>query len=376
MCTSFDRGKLRPGFTDGTKQTLNLDQWLFGLLVIGFAKAIDHVFIQASKLKAHLGRCLVIQSRAEFHQHSCRPRDVVRSLGDLTALQMLARVIHTLNGALISQLNELQWTRGINLGVQKSVGVVSGHGSLQLPYRTKAPVLRCFPVIAVCMMVCGISLLTAQPPANAPVVKKESPAAKAAEPPVVAAPPTSADEMVVSVDKQRASIRLQVGDGGDADSFFTTPWSTARAIPLPLTCDPMPEVDIIPLVKDAAAAQDLSAILIRSVIRRESASLWCAVSDKGAVGLMQLMPDTATQFGVDPYDPKQNIQAGSKYLKQLMTRYKGDTSLALAAYNAGPTVVDAAGGIPAIPETAAYVAAILKDVASRAPALPVAPKPE
>ena len=226
------------------------------------------------------------------------------------------------------------------------------------------------------MMVCGISLLTAQPPANAPVVKKESPAAKAAEPPVVAAPPTSADEMVVSVDKQRASIRLQVGDGGDADSFFTTPWSTARAIPLPLTCDPMPEEDIVPLVKDAAAAQDLSAILIRSVIRRESASLWCAVSEKGAIGLMQLMPDTAKQFGVDPYDPKQNVQAGSKYLKQLMTRYKGDTSLALAAYNAGPTVVDAAGGIPAIPETAAYVAAILKDVASRAPALPVAPKPE
>jgi soluble lytic murein transglycosylase-like protein len=138
----------------------------------------------------------------------------------------------------------------------------------------------------------------------------------------------------------------------------------------------MPEEDIVPLVKDAAAAQNLSAILIRAVIRRESASLWCAVSDKGAVGLMQLMPDTATQFGVDPYDPKQNIQAGSKYLKQLMTRYKDDTSLALAAYNAGPGVVDAAGGIPKIAETAAYVAAILKDVASRAPALTVAPKPE
>jgi soluble lytic murein transglycosylase-like protein len=203
--------------------------------------------------------------------------------------------------------------------------------------------------------------MTAQSPATAPAANK---------------PATSAEEELVSVDKQRASIRLQVGEGGEADSFFTTPWSTPRAIPLPLTCDPMPEEDIVPLVKNAAAAQDLSAILIRSVIRRESASLWCAVSEKGAIGLMQLMPDTAKQFGVDPYDPKQNVQAGSKYLKQLMTRYKDDTSLALAAYNAGPTVVDAAGGIPKIPETAAYVAAILKDVASRVPALPVVPKPE
>jgi hypothetical protein len=189
--------------------------------------------------------------------------------------------------------------------------------------------------------------------------------------------------MQVSVDKQRASIHLQVGEGGEADSFFTTPWSTPREIPLPLTCDPMPEVDIVPLVKDAAAAQDLSAILIRSVIRRESASLWCAVSEKGAIGLMQLMPDTAQQFGVDPYDPKQNVQAGSKYLKQLMTRYKGDTSLALAAYNAGPTVVDAegGGGIPAIPETVAFVSAILKDVAAHSPPavpvlVPVVPRPE
>jgi Transglycosylase SLT domain len=180
----------------------------------------------------------------------------------------------------------------------------------------------------------------------------------------------------VSVDKQKASVRLQVGEGGEADPFFTTPWRTPRAIPLPLTCVPMAESDLIPLVKEASLDQDLRTELIRAVIRRESASLWCAVSDKGAVGLMQLMPDVAQQFGVDPYDARQNVQAGSKYLKQLMTRYKGDTKLALAAYNAGPVVVDAAGGVPSIPETTAFVGAILKDIESNAATVSAGPKPE
>jgi len=108
--------------------------------------------------------------------------------------------------------------------------------------------------------------------------------------------------------------------------------------------------------------------LVQAIVQQESGWQACAVSRKGAVGLMQLMPEVAQQFGVDPYDPKQNVQAGSKYLKQLITRYKGDTKLALAAYNAGPAVVDAAGGVPAIPETTAFVGAILKEIGSNAPA--------
>jgi len=204
---------------------------------------------------------------------------------------------------------------------------------------------------------------------NTPPAKKDS------QPPaVVERQKDSAEEMQSSIDKQKASIRLQAGEGGEADAFFTTPWSSPRAIPLPLTCVPMAESDLIPLVKAASLEQGLSTALIRAVIRRESASLWCAVSDKGAVGLMQLMPETSQQFGADPYDAKQNVQAGSKYLKQLLTRYKGDTKLALAAYNAGPAVVDAANGVPPIPETTAFVDAILKDVDSGA-ASPV-PKPE
>jgi soluble lytic murein transglycosylase-like protein len=75
-----------------------------------------------------------------------------------------------------------------------------------------------------------------------------------------------------------------------------------------------------------------------------------------------LLPEVAQQFGADPLDPKQNVQAGTKYLKQLMTRYKGDLRLALAAYNAGPQRVDADKKVPDIPETVAYVDAILKDL--------------
>ena len=210
-------------------------------------------------------------------------------------------------------------------------------------------------------------------------IQNPAPAPAQAMAPIAAMAPDAAEHsldsteaMQRSIDKQKISIRSQIGDGGEADPFFMTPWSTPREIPLPLTCVPMAESDVIPLVKEASVAQSLSTELIRAVIRRESASLWCAVSEKGAIGLMQLMPEVAQQFGVDPYDPKQNVQAGSKYLKQLMTRYKGDTKLALAAYNAGPVVVDAAGGVPAIPETTAFVAAILKEIESKTPA---APKP-
>jgi soluble lytic murein transglycosylase-like protein len=211
-------------------------------------------------------------------------------------------------------------------------------------------------------------ICAAEPQAkDAPAAAKQIVAPAAAEHPA-----DSTEAMQLSIDKQRTSVRSQIGDGGEADPFFTTPWAAPREIPLPLTCVPMAESDVIPLVKEASLAQNLSTDLIRAVIRRESASLWCAVSDKGAVGLMQLMPDVARQFGVDPYDPKQNVQAGTKYLKQLMTRYKGDTKLALAAYNAGPVVVDAAGGVPAIQETTAFVNAILKDIESK---IPAAPKP-
>ena len=178
---------------------------------------------------------------------------------------------------------------------------------------------------------------------------------------------SSVKSMQGSIDKQKAAVRLQAGEGQPAAAFFTTSWH--RSAPSPANeprgfpqCDPMPESDLASLVKETAFDEDLNPGVIRAVIRRESASYPCAVSPKGATGLMQLMPGTANQFGVDPLDAKQNVQAGARYLKQLLTRYKGDLKLALAAYNAGPAQVDAAGGIPKIPETTAYVDAILKEI--------------
>ena len=125
-------------------------------------------------------------------------------------------------------------------------------------------------------------------------------------------------------------------------------------------CEPLSYGQIGSLVKEAGAREGLTTDLLRAVIGQESSYLPCAVSSKGALGLMQLMPSTITQFGVrDPFDPKENIDAGAKLLKQLLVRYGGDLALALSAYNAGPLKVDSAGGIPALRETIDYVNQIL-----------------
>ena len=103
--------------------------------------------------------------------------------------------------------------------------------------------------------------------------------------------------------------------------------------------------------------------LVRAVVRKESAYNPCATSIKGAQGLMQLMPSVQAQFGVtDPYDPKQNISAGTRLLKQLLDTYGGDLPKALGAYNAGTTRVDQFGGVPPFPETMRYVTGILGDL--------------
>ncbi|MEA3284706.1 MAG: lytic transglycosylase domain-containing protein [Synergistota bacterium] len=99
--------------------------------------------------------------------------------------------------------------------------------------------------------------------------------------------------------------------------------------------------------------------LVHSVISVESAWRPDAVSPKGAVGLMQLMPGTAKMLGVDPDDPVQNIEGGVKYLSQLSEKYSGDLEKTLAAYNAGPGRVDSYGGIPPFRETENYVRKVL-----------------
>jgi hypothetical protein len=115
--------------------------------------------------------------------------------------------------------------------------------------------------------------------------------------------------------------------------------------------------------------------LALAMVEQESGGRPDAVSGKGARGLFQLMPETAKSLGVDPDDPIQNIQGGLKYLRQQLDTHKGDVSLALASYNAGPGAVQQAGGVPDFPETQAYVQKILARLqpGGAAPAGPRAP---
>jgi soluble lytic murein transglycosylase-like protein len=114
------------------------------------------------------------------------------------------------------------------------------------------------------------------------------------------------------------------------------------------------------LIEEHASRNVVSADLVRAVIQAESAFNPRAVSPKGAMGLMQLMPATAAEHGVlDPFNPAENIRAGVRYLKQLLDSYEGRVELALAAYNAGPGAVKKYGGkVPPYRETQNYVARI------------------
>jgi soluble lytic murein transglycosylase-like protein len=170
--------------------------------------------------------------------------------------------------------------------------------------------------------------------------------------------------MAVSLEKQRGSIIRQVDaligrPATPAASFFTVPWIDFPSFVVPL-CDVLPDDQLDKLVGDSSNQEGVQPDLIRAVISQESGARPCAISSKGAQGLMQLMPAIVTQFGVnDPFDPKQNVAAGTKLLKQLLTKYNGDVKLTLAAYNAGSGRVDSVGGVPAIPETENYVSDIL-----------------
>ena len=115
------------------------------------------------------------------------------------------------------------------------------------------------------------------------------------------------------------------------------------------------------LIREISRVYDVEYALVKAVIKAESGFNHRAVSPKGAGGLMQLMPATAAQHGVtDVFRPRDNIEGGVRHLKWLLDRYGGNVPYAVAAYNAGQARVEAAGGIPNIPETREYLARVIR----------------
>ncbi len=136
-------------------------------------------------------------------------------------------------------------------------------------------------------------------------------------------------------------------------------WSSRGFRPGPLSNLPN-QAAYDPHIKLTCKLYGLDCNLVKAIIRAESAFNPLAVSPKGAMGLMQLMPQTSQDLGVvDPFDPRQNIDGGVRYLRMMLDRFSNNTALALAAYNAGPEAVVEHGGIPPFDETQIYVKRVM-----------------
>ena len=167
-------------------------------------------------------------------------------------------------------------------------------------------------------------------------------------------------------------VRLFLTAGADA-SYIDLPAAEIESVAtLP---DPPPvapkttavaKADVRSLLNNAGEQHDIDVELLASIVHAESDGRAKAVSRTGAQGLMQLMPGTAQQMGVkDSFEPAQNINGGTAYLDALLTRYKDNLALALAAYNAGPAAVDKYHGIPPYRETRSYVARVMNEFKRR-----------
>lgn len=177
---------------------------------------------------------------------------------------------------------------------------------------------------------------------------------------VLAGFPAGAQAAVLEIQTD-GSVTVYDGPAQIAGEFVkpivTPAWATHTAV----TAN-----DMTAHFADAARRAQLSPELIAAVAWTESRFRQPARSSKGSVGVMQLMPATAARLGVNPLDTAENIRGGALYLRAMLQRFGGDLPLALAAYNAGPQAVRRHGGIPPYPETKAYVADVLNQLAAAA----------
>ena len=159
---------------------------------------------------------------------------------------------------------------------------------------------------------------------------------------------------VFQLPKGDSPIQGQIGGGQGGFAPFNPMGGGATVTPTETPAN------IKALIQKAAGDNNVDPALLDALVATESDYNPSAVSNKRAVGLTQLMPDTARGLGVtNPFDPAQNLQGGAKYLSQLISRFDGNLTNAIAAYNAGPGAVDRHGGVPPYKETRAYVDRVL-----------------
>jgi hypothetical protein len=153
-------------------------------------------------------------------------------------------------------------------------------------------------------------------------------------------------------------VRIVIGPSGR--KVILNENSTQRSRRLSGKLVPVPDTNLEPLITRHSGDQNLDPKLVKAVIQAESGYNSRALSNKGAMGLMQLMPDTASLLKVqNPYDPDENIRGGTRYLRQMLDRFAGRLEYAIAAYNAGPGAVERHRGIPPFAETRDYVRRVL-----------------
>jgi len=171
-----------------------------------------------------------------------------------------------------------------------------------------------------------------------------------------------ADGSVIRLQTSQGAIEIQAST---VAAFEPEDYTAPALTPAPVAPAAAPPIVLTPqeLVTRAAVHAGLPPAIVHSIARAESGYREDAVSPKGAIGLMQLMPKTAAELDADPRDPEQNAEAGARYLRDLLQKYENDphqVSKAVAAYNAGPAAVDKYHGVPPYPETIQYVNRVLK----------------